>query len=950
MIDRMNRLESEIGSLIELAEVDVIRTSQTLTADCSVDQKWATSVTQRIVDAGSDLRQQCDECVRLVQSRAVSLDAIRKAMNDYYGGQASNFLWPKWMARDLRTCASEEDEFDHTWPLSNVLMRMADDTEKVAHLQSMMLNDILEASQMPQSSTALGKAAVDIQTQLQKHVKAFETLKIKGKAASLHLARARKKLLLRFVEYMSSLYSLREQFEVDFLRQIFLIKQLQTDFFEQGLATFSKDKVLHVQAMGWVDAVKYRCDQQQKTLGNLSCTTTQLLHNIEQLETNAKTENKKNKGKLKKSIKGDEKESEISAFMSMLTTAKGCADCGLGTTNFIVANLGILLCTECARLHTDLTCDGNPFTKNIRPIYGDSAVQAAPCDMQLLCGIGSETANSILEARITALEIDDVSIKPKSSSSKDQKERFIREKYVKLSYVAPMEHVSRETLITCAATQDMHGLLHALVSGQLVPASVLGTNCLVAAVQAGAAGAAEFLLSNGAFENATTDARGNTPLHIAAACGHLNCVKVLLRHCAIHTHTNCAGNTPVDVADPSNPLIRSMMLGLMPLGTEADIDWGPTVPSEPRRFQMGTTWTRPAETLVAMSEDSGVVLNTRTGATQLSRTHGRSDMDNSDVAVNAHSPLQSAYQPVQRNRGSLAPVERRGSAAAIGTQATEHDGLASADTSLATRSSRDRLPPLPPPTADGAASDIPAIADIPDDPDAAARTRTATTTSGYMVPAVVRAFRHRSKTTSAVYAEIDDAGSGDELYAQPEEDAPPTVAQRSHTMAGARPSAPAGDVVQCPLPPKRTPPPPVVPRSTPSARVASDPDTAARPRLPPPRLPNGATVTTSPTPPPPPPLSRKPTLSRGALLPATGNTTGGEATATATTPDRACPHRQPPPAPPVRLTASLGVRPTPRTRTGSARHTGQGNGDDSVAAPRPASRTFAHDHTHQSET
>lgn len=428
----MNRLEAEIASLIELAEVDVIRTSQTLSADYSVDQRWAIDVTQRIIDLGSDLRQQCDDCVDLIQNRAGSLDAIRKSMNDYYGGQDSGFLWPKWMARDLRTCATQEHEYDHTCPMSDVLMRMADETERVAHLRSTMLKEILNVAKMPQSSITLGKSAADIQAQLQKHIKAFENTKVKGKSAFLQLARARKKLLLKFLEYLSSLYSLREIFEVDFFQQIFLIKQLQTSYFEQGHATLSQNRTPHAQAVGWVDAVKYRCEQQKKALGNLSCTTTQLLQNIEQLEVNAKQENKKNKSMFKKSMKVDEKSHKLSTFLSTLTSSKCCADCGLGTANFAVVNLGILLCSECARLHTEVLHGSSPFITDIRPIQGDSSLQPAPCDVQLLCGIGSRIANNILEARVAELEgINGTSIRPKSSSSKEDKEIFIREKYIK---------------------------------------------------------------------------------------------------------------------------------------------------------------------------------------------------------------------------------------------------------------------------------------------------------------------------------------------------------------------------------------------------------------------------------------------------------------------------------------------------------------------------------------
>lgn len=84
--------------------------------------------------------------------------------------------------------------------------------------------------------------------------------------------------------------------------------------------------------------------------------------------------------------------------------------------------------------------------------------------------------------------------------------------------------------------------------------------------------------------------------------------------------------------------------------------------------------------IIAMSPDSGVVLNTRTG-----ETHLRAGTGNSDVGADGPSQLESDYQPLQRNRHSLLPSVRRDSAASIGR--TAGDG-SDADATLAARSSR----------------------------------------------------------------------------------------------------------------------------------------------------------------------------------------------------------------------------------------------------------------------
>ena len=79
-----------------------------------------------------------------------------------------------------------------------------------------------------------------------------------------------------------------------------------------------------------------------------------------------------------------------------------------------------------------------------------------------------------------------------------------------------------------------------------------------------------YLLHNGGDVNATT-LHGQTPLHEAAAAGHEECCRLLLRHGASTSALDAESRTPADVAHLSNQLRVAELLRPRPGEVEAQL-------------------------------------------------------------------------------------------------------------------------------------------------------------------------------------------------------------------------------------------------------------------------------------------------------------------------------------------------------------------------------------------
>lgn len=135
-----------------------------------------------------------------------------------------------------------------------------------------------------------------------------------------------------------------------------------------------------------------------------------------------------------------------------------CADCGSGTkTEWVSINLGIVLCIECSGIHRSL---GTHISK-VRSLTLDTTSFTTDI-VELILQIGNRVSNMVWEARL------DPSQKLSSQATRDQRLRFITDKYAERVFVNPisstLSHFSTadETLLASVKKNDIQGVLYAL--------------------------------------------------------------------------------------------------------------------------------------------------------------------------------------------------------------------------------------------------------------------------------------------------------------------------------------------------------------------------------------------------------------------------------------------------------------------------------------------------------
>uniref|UniRef100_A0A8B9FN38 Arf-GAP with coiled-coil, ANK repeat and PH domain-containing protein n=1 Tax=Amazona collaria TaxID=241587 RepID=A0A8B9FN38_9PSIT len=101
-----------------------------------------------------------------------------------------------------------------------------------------------------------------------------------------------------------------------------------------------------------------------------------------------------------------------------------CCDCGLADPRWASINLGITLCIECSGIHRSL---GVHFSK-VRSLTLDSW---EPELLKLMCELGNDVINRIYEAKLEKVGVK----KPQHGSQRQEKEAYIRAKYVERKFV-----------------------------------------------------------------------------------------------------------------------------------------------------------------------------------------------------------------------------------------------------------------------------------------------------------------------------------------------------------------------------------------------------------------------------------------------------------------------------------------------------------------------------------
>uniref|UniRef100_U3F977 Arf-GAP with coiled-coil, ANK repeat and PH domain-containing protein n=1 Tax=Micrurus fulvius TaxID=8637 RepID=U3F977_MICFL len=125
-----------------------------------------------------------------------------------------------------------------------------------------------------------------------------------------------------------------------------------------------------------------------------------------------------------KSLKG---EGSLQRVQAMAGNAV-CCDCGLADPRWASINLGITLCIECSGIHRSL---GVHFSK-VRSLTLDTW---EPELLKLMCELGNSVINRVYEANREKMGAK----KPHPGSQRQEKEEYIRAKYVDRRFVSPAD-------------------------------------------------------------------------------------------------------------------------------------------------------------------------------------------------------------------------------------------------------------------------------------------------------------------------------------------------------------------------------------------------------------------------------------------------------------------------------------------------------------------------------
>nr|XP_021336993.1 uncharacterized protein LOC100004931 isoform X2 [Danio rerio] len=224
-----------------------------------------------------------------------------------------------------------------------------------------------------------------------------------------------------------------------------------------------------------------------------------------------------------------------------------CCDCGEAEPRWASVNLGITMCIECSGIHRSL---GVHLSK-VRSLTLDSW---EPEQLKLLCVLGNEVINGIYER-----EAADGLQKPSAGSPRQDKEQWIRSKYVEKRFVArhldgpdadALKLRARKRLYSASVSGDLVAMAESLAEGAEINWNnneQEGRTALIGSAIGGSLLACEFLLQNGANVN-HRDQRGQGALHAAATYGHTGQVCLLLKRGANQYAADEKGNDPLSIA------------------------------------------------------------------------------------------------------------------------------------------------------------------------------------------------------------------------------------------------------------------------------------------------------------------------------------------------------------------------------------------------------------------
>ncbi|XP_076455882.1 centaurin-gamma-1A-like isoform X1 [Babylonia areolata] len=170
-----------------------------------------------------------------------------------------------------------------------------------------------------------------------------------------------------------------------------------------------------------------------------------------------------------------------------------CADCGTPSPSWASINLGAVICIECCGVHRNV----GTHISRVRSLDLDDW----PAEVtKVMTSIGNYVANSVWEANTKGRS------KPTSSSSREEKEKWIKAKYEAKEFLPPLPYVDipvNQQLIDALVREDIRSII--IILGHASPDDI-----------------------NAPYGKDD----GRTALHIAAALGNVVYVQLLLWYCA----------------------------------------------------------------------------------------------------------------------------------------------------------------------------------------------------------------------------------------------------------------------------------------------------------------------------------------------------------------------------------------------------------------------------------